>query len=77
VFAPAGGRRRYEKAKARDVAKALARLLGPGARWWTNVSSWTFTPARSWRPVTRHTMDAVVVGVGGGVIVTVVAFDDD
>lgn len=72
-----GGRGRYEEAKARDVAKALARLLGPGARWWSNVSSWTFTPARAWKPVTRHTMDAVVVGVGGGVIVTVVAFDDD
>jgi hypothetical protein len=77
VFAPAGGRGRYEEAKARDVAKALPRLLGPGTRWWTTVSSWTFTPARSWKPVTRHTMDTVVVGVGGGVIVTVVAFDDD
>jgi len=61
-----GGRGRYEEAKARDVAKALARLLGRGARWWT-----------AWEPVTRHTMDAVVVGTGGGVIVTIVAFDDD
>lgn len=72
-----GERGRYEEVKARDVAKALARLLGPGTRWWTNVSSWTFTPARAWNPVTQHTMDAVVVGAGGGVIVTVLAFDDD
>jgi hypothetical protein len=56
---------------------ALARLFGRGARWWTNVPSWTFTPARAWKPVTWHTMDAVVVGVGDGVIVTIVAFDDD
>jgi hypothetical protein len=72
-----GGRGRYAESKAHDVAKALVRLLGPGTRWWTNVSSRTFTPARAWQPVTRHTMDAVVVGAGGGVIVTVLAFDDD
>jgi hypothetical protein len=72
-----GGRGRYAEAKARDIAKTLVRLLGPGTRWWTNVSSWTFTPARAWQPVTRHTMDAVVVGAGSGVIVTVLAFDDD
>jgi hypothetical protein len=28
-----GGRGRYAEAKARDVAKALVRLLGPGTRW--------------------------------------------
>ncbi len=72
-----GGRGRYEDAQARDVAKALISLLGPGARWWTNVSSWTFTPARGWNPVTRHTMDAVVAGAGGGVTVVVLALDDD
>lgn len=72
-----GGRGRYEEGKAQDVAKALTRLLGPSTRWWTNVESWTFTPARAWKPVTRHTMDAVVVGVGSGVIVTVLAVDED
>ena len=72
-----GGHGRYEDAKARDVARALISLLGPGARWWTNVSSWTFTPARGWNPVTRHTMDGVVTGVGSGVTVVVLALDDD
>jgi len=68
---------RYEEARAREVVKTLIRLLGYGAHWWTNVDSWTFTPARSWNPVTRHSMDAVVIGAGGGVIVTVLVVDED
>lgn len=42
-----GGQGRYEEAKARDIVTTLTRLLGHGARWWTNVSSFRFTPARS------------------------------
>jgi hypothetical protein len=72
-----GGSGRYEQAKARDIISALTRLLGHGTRWRTNVDSWTFAPARSWNPVTRHTMDAVVVAAGGGVIVTFLAVDED
>jgi hypothetical protein len=68
---------RYEEAKARDTVKTLRRLLGYGAHWWTNVDSWNYTAARSWNPVTRHTMDTVVIGAGGGVIVTVLAVDED
>ncbi|RJL32584.1 hypothetical protein [Bailinhaonella thermotolerans] len=62
---------RYDEAKAGEVFRALARLLGYGARWWTN------TDLCGWDPVTRHVMDAVVVGAGGGVVVTVLAFDED
>jgi hypothetical protein len=69
---------RYTEDKARDVAETLARLLGYGARWWTNTallddyrSVWQFSP------VTQHTFSAVVVIVGDGVIVTVLAVDED
>ena len=66
----AGGR--YPEEKAQDLVKTLIRLLGYNAHWWTNRGD-----ARSWKPVTRHSMDVVVVGTGGGVIVTVLAVDED
>ncbi|WP_214320437.1 hypothetical protein [Nonomuraea sediminis] len=64
-------RGRYDEAKARQVFGSLLRLLGHGTHWWTN------TDLTSWNPVTRHVFDAVVIGVGNGVIVTVLAFDED
>ncbi|PWR14399.1 MULTISPECIES: hypothetical protein [Micromonospora] len=62
---------RYPVDKAQDVFKKLITLLGHGTRWWTN------TDLGSWNPVTRHTMDALVVGTGGGVLVAVLAADED
>ncbi|MFI7517041.1 hypothetical protein ACIBVK_26465 [Micromonospora echinofusca] len=62
---------RYPVYKAQDVFKKLITLLGHGTRWWTN------TDLSSWKPVTRHTMDALVVGTGDGVLVAVLAADED
>jgi hypothetical protein len=47
----------------------MASLIGPGARWWAN------TDLTRWNPVTQRTFDAVVVGAGNGVILTVVTFE--
>ncbi|MFY1593201.1 hypothetical protein [Micromonospora sp. WMMD737] len=66
-----GLRGRYPVDKARDVFEKLITLLGQGTRWWTN------TDRGSWSPVTRHTMDALVVGAGGGILVAVLAVDED
>jgi hypothetical protein len=49
---------RYAADRARQVFDQLARLLGWQSRWWTN------TDLTSWHPVTRHTMDALVIGAG-------------
>jgi hypothetical protein len=68
---------RYTEGKARGVTKELARLLGHGARWWTNTDLDSYPSVWPYSPVTRHTMSAVVVGVGNGVIVTVLAVDED
>jgi hypothetical protein len=68
---------RYEEAKARDVAKAMARLLGYGTRWWTNTDLGDYPSVWPYNPVTQHTMSAVVVSVGNGVIVTILAVDED
>ncbi|MUN41688.1 hypothetical protein [Actinomadura litoris] len=62
---------RYDEVKAKDVFGSLLYLLGHDTRWWTT------TDAPAWNPVTRHVFDAVVVGVGNGIIVTVLAFDED
>ena len=66
-----GVRGRYRVDKAQEVFGKLITLLGHGTRWWTN------TDRDSWNPVTRHTMDALVVGTGGGVLVVVLAADED
>jgi hypothetical protein len=68
---------RYTEGKARDVAKELARLLGCGARWWTNTDLDGYPNVWPYNPVTQHTMSAVVVSVGNGVIVTILAVDED
>lgn len=57
----------YPSARARDVFGKLAELLGHGTRWWTN------TDLSSWNPVTRHSMDALVIGAGGGLLLAVLA----
>ncbi|WP_433313308.1 hypothetical protein [Micromonospora chersina] len=62
---------RYSKVKAREVFGRLADLLGHQTRWWSN------TDLTGWDPVSRHTMDALVIGAGGGVVVAVLAVDED
>jgi hypothetical protein len=60
--------RRYQD-EPRDIFAEVARLTGPGTRWWTN------TDLTTWHPVTQHIFDAMVVGAGNGVVVTLIAFD--
>jgi len=61
-------RRRYPD-DPHDLFAEMASLAGPGTRWWTN------TDLTQWNPITQHTFDAVVVGAGNGIIVTVIALD--
>jgi hypothetical protein len=72
-----GGPGRYDGRKARDVVNTLVGLLGHGTRWWVNTEAVGPTGARGWSPVTRCTFDAIVVGAGGGVLVTILAVDED
>nr|WP_230417207.1 hypothetical protein [Micromonospora tarapacensis] len=66
-----GTRRRYSQERAGELFRALLKLLGHGTRWWTN------TDLVSWEPVTRHVVDAFVIGKGGGLMVAVLATDED
>jgi hypothetical protein len=61
--------RRIPQQAPEDVFAEMVRLTGPEARWWTN------TDLVKWNPVTQHDFDAVVVGAGNGMIVTVIAFE--
>jgi hypothetical protein len=63
-----GLRRRYRD-DPQDIFEEMARLTGPGTRWWTN------TDLARWNPITQHTFDAVVVGAGNGIIVTVIGLE--
>jgi hypothetical protein len=60
---------RPDQAEPQDVFDELVRLLGPDSRWWTN------TDLTTWNQITAHAFDAVVVGAGDGVIVTLIAFE--
>jgi hypothetical protein len=61
-------RRGYEE-QPEDVFGEMASLTGPDARWWTN------TDLSQWNPITQHNFDAVIVGAGNGIILTVIAFE--
>lgn len=52
-----------------DIFAEMARLTGPDTRWWTN------TDLTRWNPITQHTFDAIVVGAGNGIILTLIAFE--
>ena len=60
--------RRYQS-EPQDIFAEIARLTGPGTRWWTN------TDLTTWNPVTQHTFDAMVVGAGNGLVVTLIVFE--
>jgi hypothetical protein len=62
---------RYPAAKAAEVFSALARLLGPRARWLTNRD------LTAWRPVTGCAMDALFIGTGSGVLIAILVTDED
>ena len=56
---------------ARQLFTAAAGLLGRSARWWSNADG------GGSNPVTGHTFDALVAGAGRGLILTVLAYDED
>jgi hypothetical protein len=60
--------RRYQD-EPQEIFAELARLTGPGTRWWTN------TDLSTWNPITQHTFDAMVVAAGNGIVVTLIAFE--
>jgi hypothetical protein len=62
---------RMSPVKARQIFDRLGVLLGRDTRWWSN------TDLCGWNPTTGHTVDALVIAVGGGVLVAVLAVDDD
>jgi hypothetical protein len=64
---------RYPAAKAHDVFRALGGLLAPAARWFTNADR----ALRGWIPVTGEVMDVLFAGTGGGILVAVLATDED
>jgi hypothetical protein len=66
---------RYPPAKAAAIFQRLADLLGPGSQWFSNTDLAART--RSWRPVTGHAMDALLAGSGAGILVALLAADDD
>lgn len=61
--------RRIQQEQPQDVFAEMVRLTGPRARWWTN------TDLTRWNPITQHDFDAIIVGAGNGMIVTVIAFE--
>jgi hypothetical protein len=61
--------RRRQQQDPQDVFAELVSLTGPDTRWWTN------TDLTRWNPITQHDFDAIVVGAGNGMIVTVIAFE--
>jgi hypothetical protein len=60
--------RRYQD-DPEDIFAEISRLTGPDTRWWTN------TDLTTWNPITQHTFDALVVGAGDDIVVTLIAFE--
>lgn len=73
VFPGAGGRDRTHALRA---AERVVRLMGYESVWYTNISD--LSPgAREWNPVTRHTFDGVVVGIGRHFAVVLLQVGED
>ena len=60
--------RRYQD-DPQEIFAEVARLTGSGTRWWTN------TDLATWNPVTQHMFDAMIVGAGNGIVVTLIVFE--
>ncbi|MEV0664786.1 hypothetical protein ACIBI3_32485 [Actinomadura luteofluorescens] len=69
---------------AESIARKVVDLLGPDVRWWSNVEY----PAWAWEcgdfsgnfganPLTGHTYDCAMVGIGDAVAVAFLAYSDD
>ncbi|MFF3908550.1 hypothetical protein ACFYZJ_21760 [Streptomyces sp. NPDC001848] len=67
---------RRDRAHAHRAAERVVRLLGYQADWYTNISDLSLQ-ARAWNPVTRHTFDGVVAGVGNGFAVVLLQVGED
>ncbi|WP_339156514.1 hypothetical protein [Actinomadura luteofluorescens] len=83
-FAYLGYRGPLTQQEAESIAREVVDILGPEVRWWSNVRY----PAWAWEcgdfedgftanPVTWHTYDCAMIGVGNGVAVTFLAYADD
>ncbi|MFJ5534197.1 hypothetical protein [Streptomyces sp. NPDC093261] len=58
------------------AAERVVSLLGYHSAWYTNISD--LSPrARAWDPLTRHTFDGVVAGIGNGFAVTLLQVGED
>ena len=60
---------------AKRAATRVAKLLGPGTSWVTNMEG--MGNGRAWTPVTRHGIDVVVVGTNSDVFAILLALGDD
>ncbi|MFB7930827.1 hypothetical protein ACFC4C_17145 [Streptomyces sp. NPDC056039] len=70
------GRMRRDPEHARRAVERVVRLLGWGAVWWTNIEPFD-GGGHAWSPVSRHTFDGVVAGVGNGAVVALLQVGDD
>lgn len=69
------GRMLHDPEHARRAAERVVRLLACSAAWWTNIEP--SDAGHQWNPVTRHTFDGVVAGVGNGAVVVVLQVGED
>lgn len=60
---------------AKRAATRVAKLLGPGTSWVTNMEG--IGNGRAWTPVTRHGIDVVVVGTNSEQFAILLALGDD
>lgn len=73
----------WEPQAAERVMELLVQLMGPQTRWLSNVGypdwAWEygdFSGGQAWSPVTGHTFDRAVIGVGGEATVTLLTVAD-
>jgi hypothetical protein len=70
------GTPRRDRAHVHRAAEQVVRLLGHQSDWYTNISELS-NRARAWDPVTRHTFDGVVAGIGSGFAVVLLQVGED
>ncbi|URN13064.1 hypothetical protein LUW77_20365 [Streptomyces radiopugnans] len=69
------GRMRRDREHAHRAARRVVKLLGYEATWSTNIE--LSDAGYGWNPVTRHSFDGVVAGVGNGVVVALLQVGED
>ncbi|MFE5407061.1 hypothetical protein ACFQ9Z_38485 [Streptomyces sp. NPDC056580] len=70
------GTPRRDRAHAHRAAERVVRLLGQQSAWYANITELS-PQARAWDPVTRHTFDGVVAGIGNGFAVVLLQVGED